>query len=170
MSQQSCHYKPVIYAICVSRRLISSLSLIKTPKLVKLKGYTAMWLRKETVSTGLKEINKNNKKSQLKSETSQLRVFYGSNNERNNLSSLYFKPSGGFWAALLQGPSPPMTSHHCVTMHSKINNGVLLCLNGIVSSQTNYYVIRSLQWIKATETAQVSDDNCLLFPSAFFFF
>ena len=74
--------------------------------------------------------------------------FTGSYNKRNNLSPLYFKPSGGFWAALWQGPSPPMTSHHCVTMHSKINNGVLLCLNGIVSNQTNYCVIRIVQWIK----------------------
>jgi len=68
--------KTVIYAICVSRRLIPSLSLIKTPKLVKLKFSTAMWLRKETVSTGLQEINKNSKKSLLESQTAQPHVFY----------------------------------------------------------------------------------------------
>ena len=76
MSTHSCRYKSVIYTICVSRRLLPSLSLIKTPKLVKVKGDTAMWLRKEAVSTGLKEINKNSKKSQLKSKTPQLHVFY----------------------------------------------------------------------------------------------
>jgi len=76
LCRNSCCYKPVIYVIGVSRRLIPSLSLIKTPKLVKVKDNTAMWLRKEAVSTGLKEINKNSKKSQLKSKSSQLHVFY----------------------------------------------------------------------------------------------
>jgi hypothetical protein len=61
MSKHICRNKPVIYAICVSRRLIPSLSLIKMPKLVKVKGDTVMWPRKDSVSTGLKEINKNSK-------------------------------------------------------------------------------------------------------------